>query len=185
MQHTTTTSSQKRWLRSTASSEAVQPAGSSSADADGACRSGPPRVVHNQPATQNRPSPPIQKNGRLQLPMAGVSIAATMIGVTIAPIDVPLCRMLLPNARSSGARSCCVVFSAQGQCPDSKNPSSVRQNSKALSGAIAMAVDAAADGTSPVRKPISDHSANTSAYSQRTLTRSTSRPKVIEPTANA
>jgi hypothetical protein len=85
-----------------------------------------------------------------QLPASGVNSAMAITGVTRAPTLVPLCSKLLPNVRWLGGKMVCVVLSAQGQCPASKMPSSVRQTSSPANVS-----------TSPVQNPIADHSNNT------------------------
>jgi hypothetical protein len=54
-------------------------------------------------------------------------ITLMMMGVTIAPIDAPLCNTLFPRPRSSSTSERRIVCIAHGQCPDSKNPRSIRQ----------------------------------------------------------
>ena len=70
-------------------------------------------------------------NGGRQAPIAMLLPTMERItsGVMIAPIAPPLCSRLLPSSRSFRDRTAWVVRRAQGQCPASKNPSSVRQTS--------------------------------------------------------
>ena len=76
------------------------------------------------------PMQPIAVNGGRQPPGSSVLRLRTISGVTTEPSAAPLCRMLLPRDLSARARMICVVTRAQGQCPDSKNPSATRHARK-------------------------------------------------------
>ncbi len=87
------------------------------------------RIAANHSSTHTRPTAPITWNANRQLPMSSVMSQSMSGGVTIAPTDAPLWSTLLPIVRSFACRRAKVVFSAQGQCPASKNPSRTRQPS--------------------------------------------------------
>jgi hypothetical protein len=97
-----------------------------------------------------------------------------MRGVAMAPIEVPLWRTPLPSERSRASSRSRVALIPHGQCPPSKNPSSVRQASN-WSG----------DSQNPVAQPTPDQRATTTGYSQRRGTRSARTPNPSEPAANA
>jgi hypothetical protein len=105
-----------------------------------------------------------RKDGRRQLLSAGLSILATSRGVTIAVLEVPLCRILFPSVRSAAGNIRGLVCKAQGQWPASNKPGSVRQISR-----FAAAVpdgSGALMAAKPVSTPLKNHGKIVTEYSQ-------------------
>ena len=88
------------------------------------------RIITNQMTTQSRPKAPTTTKAERHEPTSLVSSSFITWGVMMAPTEAPLCSTLLPIVRSFSFSMAKVVFSAQGQCPASKKPSSVRQISR-------------------------------------------------------
>ena len=78
-------------------------------------------------ATHTSPKAPTTTKADLHEPSSSVIRIFMTCGVMMAPMLAPLCSTLFPMVRSFSFSTAKVVFSAQGQWPASKKPSSVRQ----------------------------------------------------------
>ena len=144
---TTTASTRKR--RTKAPHEVVEISGASGESSAGRSRS-PPRIIASQAIAQTMPISPMTWNGARQLPGRSETRACTTSGVITAPIEAPLCKTLLPSARSRRESSRCEAVSAQGHCPASKKPSTTRH-----------AMSSSKSRAQPVANPAADHARST------------------------